>query len=47
MDNLFNKDALSEAYQSYIQFDRFLRTTEMTMENFIIEFENITIEQKI
>ena len=39
MDNLFKKDALSEAYESHTQFDRFSRTPKMTMENFIIESE--------
>ena len=39
MDDLFNKDALSEAYEPYTQFDRFSRTPEMTMDDFIIEFK--------
>ena len=39
MGNLFKKNALSEAYESYTQFDRFSRPPEMTMKNFIIEFE--------
>ena len=33
------KYALSEAYESYTQFDKFSRTPEMTMENFITELE--------
>ena len=39
MDNLFKKDALSEAYESFTEFDRFSITPEMTMENYIIELE--------
>ena len=39
IDNLLKTVALREAYESYTQLDRFSRTPEMTMENFIIEFE--------
>jgi len=39
LDKLFRKDELSEVYERYILFDRFERSSQQPMDDFILEFE--------
>ena len=47
-DGLFKKDKLSEVYERYIHFDRYVRENDKKMEEFILEFEKLynRIKQK-
>ena len=38
LDKLFKKDELSEVYERYVLFNRFERTSQQKMEDFILEF---------
>ncbi|KAG1681910.1 Retrovirus-related Pol polyprotein from transposon RE2 [Nymphon striatum] len=41
MDKIFKKDELSEAYESYTEFDRFRRSKVGSMEDYVMEFEKL------
>ena len=43
LDKLFKKDELSEAYETYVEFDRFRRSKVgvSSMEDYVIEFEKL------
>ena len=41
LDKIFKKDELSEAYETYVEFDRFRRSKVSSMEDYVIEFEKL------
>ena len=41
LDKIFKKDELSEAYETYVEFDRFRRSKLSSMEDYVIEFEKL------
>ena len=41
MDKIFKKDELSEAYEAYMEFDRFRRSKATSMEDYVTEFEKL------
>ena len=41
MDEIYKKDDLSEAYEVYTEFNRFKRNGTISMENYVIEFEEL------
>ena len=41
LDSLYKKDAAQVAYESYDKFERFQRSPEMSMKDFVIEFERL------
>ena len=41
LDKLFKKDELSEAYETYVAFDRFRRSKVSSLEDYVIEFEKL------
>ena len=41
MDKLFEKDELSEVYEGFIQFERYKKTEDVKMEDFILEFKKL------
>ena len=45
LDKIFKKDELSEAYETYVEFDRFRRSKVSSMEDYVIEFEKLFIQQ--
>ena len=46
MDGIFKKDELTQVYDAYIKFDRFKRTMNDAIENYIIEFEKLYVKTK-
>ena len=46
MDKIFKKDELSEAYEVYVDFDRFRRSKVSSMEDYVIEFEKLYNKSK-
>ena len=41
LDKIFKKDELSEAYESYVEFDRFRRSKASSMEDYVTEFKKL------
>ena len=41
MDKLFEKDELSEVYERFIQFERYKKTEDVKMEDFILKFKKL------
>lgn len=41
LDKIYKKDELSAAYETYTDFDRFKRNTQMPMEHYVTEFEKL------
>ena len=41
LDKLYKKDPLTNVYEHYVNFDRFKRQSNVTMENYILEFEKL------
>ena len=41
LDKIYKQDELSAAYEVYTQFDRYKKTPNMTMENYLIEFDKL------
>ena len=39
MNNLFQKDELSELYERYVVFDRYVRQPKIKMSDYILEYE--------
>ena len=41
MDGLFKKDDLTETYERYVEFDRFVRVSTQSIDEFIMEFDKL------
>ena len=41
MDKIYKKDELSAAYEYYTEFDRYQRTSQVSMESYVAEFEKL------
>ena len=46
LDSLYKKDTVQVAYEAYDKFERFKRPENMSMKNFIIEFERLVSKTK-
>ena len=41
MDQIFKKDELSDAYETFFDFDRFGRKADMLMDVYVMDFEKL------
>ena len=41
LDKIYKQDELSTAYEAYTSFDRFKKTSTMSMENYLIDFDKL------